>query len=458
MTKNHIFAILIIILALFVRIYRIDESSRFLFDESRDLVNIHQIWVEKKITLVGPISEDRSHVYSSLTYYMLLAFAVMFNFDPLGPVVGAVFWGLVTFGLFVWCIKMFSPRMLWFAAVIGALWFPFVQLSRWAWNPNLIFIWFFSGLILSGNKKPIWQFFSGLALGLTVHHHYLAIIPLGLWVVWKRNLWVFLGIASAIFPFVIFDLRHPPGIFITRMIGYNRDTVGQNILPVLLRIPATIVYFYDNIFMNKVLSVISIFGTLIIIVDDIKKMSASYPWLFIWLLSLIPITLFKLQFWYLYPTIPFFLIWLFFQRKGMGAKVEKILLSLIIAGSLLTISGLWYQPDWQGDLRIVRGVTEILEMQIKSENLKNPNLAVLGSDDIYTNGNRYRNMLLIRNVGTKPYNEYGTSDNLFVITTTDEKTLRRDPALEITDFRNGPVAGIWQIPGTGWKVIQFNKY
>ncbi len=150
--------------------------------------------------------------------------------------------------------------MLWAAVVIGAFGFPFVQLSRWAWNPNLIFVWFFLGLILSGSKKPWWLFLSGLALGLTTHHHYLAIIPLGLWIIWKRNLWVCLGMASAIMPFVIFDLRHPPGIFITRMIGYNQDTVRQDMLSILAKIPATFLYFYNNIFMNKILSVHLSFG------------------------------------------------------------------------------------------------------------------------------------------------------------------------------------------------------
>ncbi len=135
------------------------------------------------------------------------------------------------------------------------------------------------------------------------------------------------------------------------------------------------------------------------------------------MMSLIPVTLFKLQFWYLFPTFPFFLMWLLFQRNNPGLKVVKILTVLIILGSLLTVPGLWNQPDWQGDLRVVRGVTDILQEQIKSQNLKNPNLAVLGSEDIYTNGNRYRNTLLVRNVYVKPYGDFGTSDNLFVITT-----------------------------------------
>ena len=63
--------VLILAAALMVRVYRLEESSHFLSDESRDLVNMHQIWVEKKLTLAGPISDDGSHMFSSLTYYLL---------------------------------------------------------------------------------------------------------------------------------------------------------------------------------------------------------------------------------------------------------------------------------------------------------------------------------------------------------------------------------------------------
>ena len=55
-------------------------------------------------------------------------------------------------------------------------------------------------------------------------------------------------------------------------------------------------------------------------------------------------------------------------------------------------------------------------------------------------------------------NELLMSDNLFVISQQQVNNLQGDGASEIDGFRNGPVAGQWEIEGTGWRVIQFNRY
>jgi hypothetical protein len=135
-----------------------------------------------------------------------------------------------------------------------------------------------------------------------------------------------------------------------------------------------------------------------------------------------------------------------------------VLIILLIIGSGVNLHLHFEQPDWAGNLKILRGGAEIIGRQITSQNLKNPNLAVLSSPDIYPSGKKYRDVLLVANIRVKPYEEYETSDNLFVVTEVNEATLRKDPAAEMAYFRNGPVAGVWEIPNTGWRVIQFNRY
>jgi hypothetical protein len=161
---------------------------------------------------------------------------------------------------------------------------------------------------------------------------------------------------------------------------------------------------------------------------------------------------------YLLPVLPFFGVWILTERAGLGKKLSKGLIVLLIIGSVFGLKSLYNPPDWQGNLNILRNATNIMAVQITKNKMLNPNIAVLGSPDIYTNGNKYRDMLLIRNIRVKPYEEYETSDNLFVITTETAEQLRNDPALEMLFFRKGPVAGVWNIGVTDWKVIQFNKY
>ena len=87
--KSVFILALLVVTLLFTRLYNLDKTARFIWDESSDLVNIHEIYVDKNITLIGPISEDGSKVFGSLTYYMLLPFAIAGNFDPVSTAYGA---------------------------------------------------------------------------------------------------------------------------------------------------------------------------------------------------------------------------------------------------------------------------------------------------------------------------------------------------------------------------------
>lgn len=441
----------VLIIAIWTRSWKLETSTHFLSDESRDLVNIHQIWVEKKITLVGPISDDNSHVFSSLTYYMLLPFAAVFNFDPLGTVTGAAVWGLFTWGLAVMTAKKFNPKLATAVALLAAVWTPLVITSRWPWNPNLLLFWLFLGLNLSGVP-------AGIAFGLAVHHHYLALIPAGLMVIKKKDWKMALGVFLALLPFVLFDLRHPPGIFILKSINYNRGVFGQNPLALLYKLPSVLKYFIDVSFGMKAVAAAGSVLILALAAWDIVKKTAGRAWLVFWIICLLPLVLYSQQFQYLLPALPFLLVWLLVPRQNSGHILAKMTICLLIAGSIISLHAQFSQPEWEGNLKLLVGGAKIIGGQIIARNLKNPNLAVIASPDIFPTGKKYRDLLLISNIRVKSVEEYEPSDNLFVVTTADENVVRKDPALEMMYFRNGPVAGQWPIPGTDWKVIQFNKY
>lgn len=438
-------------LAIGVRMLLLDTSTHFLSDESRDLVNIHQIWVEKQITLVGPISDDRSHVFSSLTYYMLLPFAVILNFDPLGSVIGAVFWGILTWGLVVYLGYKTNPKWMLWIMILASVWWPMVETARWPWNPNLMLFWLFLGLVTS-------NFLSGMSLGLAVHHHYLALVPGFLTIIKRKSIWGGLGLVVALSVFVIFDLLHPPGIFVGKMISYNQNQMGQNILKTLLKLPDVLNFFGQYIFGHKQIAMVGLVLILLLAIWDVINQHRARSWLVIWFLTLLPLVFYSTQSHYLLPAVPVFAMWLFSTRQGWGSRWAKVTLVLLIAGSMTALPKHYQQPDWMGNLKLMRGATRIIREQIISQQLKNPNLAVLSSPDIYPSGKKYRDLLLVNEIRIKPYEEYETSDNLFVITKGEEKTLREDPAAEIMYFRDGPVTGVWEIPETNWRVIQFNRY
>ncbi len=445
-------------LAIFVRVYLLDTSTHFLSDESRDLVNIHQIWVEKKLTLVGPISDDRSHVFSSLTYYMLLPFAVMFNFDPLGTVAGAVVWGILAWALIVAIVYKVNKKMVLPAALIAAVWFPLVQTSRWPWNPNLMLFWLFAGLYLSEYKQIGLRLLAGLCFGLAVHHHYLALIPMVLMTIKKKDILIAIGAGAALVPFVIFDMRHPPGIFIGRMIDYNRGQMGTSVWDLIRKLPAVIKYFGAYVFQSQPFITLGGLACLALAGWDWINKSAGRVWMVMTLITLIPLGMYSQQFHYLLPAVPLFAMWIMSSRTGWGKLAAKTATVLLIVGSLTALPSHWTQADWEGNLKILRGATQIISGQIREKKMANVNLAVLASPDIYPAGKRYRDLLLINEYRLRMYEEYELSDNLFVITKGSVSDLRKDPAAELIYFRNGPVAGEWQIPESDWRVVQLNRY
>jgi hypothetical protein len=450
--------LVIFLLTIFVRFYLLDVSTHFLSDESRDLVNIHQIFVEKKITLVGPVSDDRSHVYSSLTYYMLLPFAAFFDFDPFGTVAGAAVWGIIVWAILVAIAYKLNKRNLLFIALAAAVWFPLVQTSRWPWNPNLMLFWLAMGIFMSSYKHPLLRISAGLCMGLSVHHHYLALVPMVLMIIKQKDMLYLAGAVSAFLPFVLFDLRHPPGIFITRMIDYNKSQMGTNPIDLFIKLPQVIKYFLEYVFQEKIVFYIGGITAAALALWDFVKRSYGRPWFLISILTLFPLSMYSQQFHYLLPAIPFFAMWIIAPRTGLGAMLSKSMIILIFIGSVLSLPIHWSQADWEGNLKILRGATQIIGQEVREKKMINANMAVLSSPDIYPLGKRYRDVLLVNDIRLKTYEEFELSDNLFVVTKGSVADLRKDPAMELIYFRNGPVAGVWEIPESNWRVIQLNRY
>lgn len=458
MFKKNFVILLIVFLAFFVRLYRIETNSHFLRDESRDLLNIHRIYENKKITLVGPISDNESHVFSSLTYYLYLPIAIMLNFSVKSTVIGAIFWGIITFlSLWFLAIKINSKLFIW-AGILGAVFWPLVETSRWPWNPNFLVFWLTLSLIFQLDKKKISQFLSGIMSGFSLHHHFLSIMAIFLIWIKKRKLLFLLGLFLVFLPFIIFDLRHPPGLFLSKFLSYNKGVGLPSIIGIYHKYVDGIIitwnYFFGKSFFSYILSVIFFF----VLANDIKEKNKNLYWLGASFISLGVFIFYSEQTHYVLPIIPFFWLWIFGERKKKGDKLIKI---FILGATIISLSIFWQKVNvntCRGNLKLIQGASNIIEREIKKQELVNANVVVLQIPDELCETKIYRNILEVKNISIKRVEEYNVSDNLFVITQSDEKTLKKDPAYEIDNFRNGIVVGEWEIEETDYKVFQFNKY
>lgn len=463
--------VIFIFLLIFTRFYNLDGTARFIWDESSDLVRMHQFYIEKIITLVGPINESGTRIYSSLTYYMLLPFAILGKFDPVSPVWGSAFWGIATALLLVFLIKKINPKYTMLTAVLTLVWFPLIETSRWAWNPNLIPLWSVLGIIFFLKKTPMNIFLSGIFLGLTIHHHYLSLFSLlgfllGLFLlsirekkIWKPFMWS-LGVFITLIPFIIFDFRHPPGLFLTRILYASPVDSSVSLVGMFSKASVWFQYMLNYYTQSAILSFCLGLSIFVLLILDVKSRSKGILFAVPWIAQIVGLIFIYnpglIYYYYLLPSTIFFLVWILYPRQK-NQVVANIILFILLVGGFLSIIPKLTQTTWQTDIKSVRKINSVISNEIINKKLQYMNITVLESPDNNTYGRRYRDSLLIQNIHLRTRDEYDISDHLFVVSTGSEKSLRESPAYEMYNFKNGLLESFWKIDESNWKVYRFTR-
>ncbi len=464
---------LLVSLAFFTRFYNLEETATFFWDTAYDLKQISQYYQQREITLVGPISEQGDKVYSSLTYYMLMPFAVLGRFDIASTTYGATVYGFVTAVLLLILTYRINRKIVVPVALLLAIWFPLVETSRWAWNPNLVTLWIVIGLLLYQTKTNVSHFLAGLALGMTIHHHYLAAIATSVFIIWTvaaaiRNkqamkyVGMIGGYLCAIAPFVVFDVLHPPGLFLTRLIYFNQTEAVASVWDLLTKSIANFASVFQNYTHSSVLSVAIIVMVVGLIMYDWRT-SRTYlkcivPWL-IQVLAIAGINASNQH--YFLPGLVFFFVYLIVPRAKFGRYLAYAMIGVLILGSLFT---LWpqlttqrYVPlGWQPNIRTVRAITKVLKDEITTKSLQGVNLTVLGSTDPNLYGWKYRSLLEIENVPLSTKGDYFSNSYLFVISQATEDNLRAHRATELDRFRDQRLRNSWRVADSEWNVFLFS--
>ncbi len=453
-----------LILLIFTRFYNVSYTARFTQDESGFLVRAHQIYEEKKLTLVGQVNEQ-GKVFGSLTVYLLLPFAILGNFDPRAMFYGAAFWGVVTAIVLLWLSYKINPQLIIPTSLLTIFFFPLLQTGRWAWNPNFVPLWIGLGIIFYLIKRSWGMALAGICLGLAVHHHYYAIFagsffalligfeslvskkPLGTVLAWS-------GYFFTLLPFIIFDLRHPPGLF---FLGVSRQSQSLGLNQTFFSDTVQLLEYFTQ-------SETLMFCLLILVIGlfffDLKKRSKA-------LIFFLPIIFQRLMlfivapffFHYYLAIIPFLIAWIVYPRKGWGFVFSYAFFPILILGGIISIIPLLTQSPVSPDLPTQVEVANIIRQDLKQGQFKNVNLAVLASDDHDVQAQRYRDILSGRDsIRVDSHDEYFHSDHLYVVSTSSEEVIRNDAAPEIANFRSGPLLTKIPIEKTDWFVYHFARY
>ncbi len=375
-TKKNIPIILILILAAYMRIHRIDEYLTFLGDEGRDVLVVKHIIdgvlallsgnlsaAQEGLTLLGPTASVGGFFLGPIYYYFMAPFLALFNYNPVGPAVMVALVGVATV-LLVYIVSkdFFSYSAALVAALLYAVSPLVIVYSRSSWNPNVVP--FFTLLMLYVLYKAVmgksWKLliFSGFLFGILLQLHYLTTF-LGVVVaaylviatsfdkqkkvkrvvgILKRYAFFGLGTVIGWFPFLLFEIRHGFQNFtsIYNFVLSSGDTGGNEkyfviVQDVFFRLFGRLIFAFPkveelNLYSMQIVELWGLFVYLIAIVSIlyiiVKTVNAyrqkdaafnKYVLLFIWLFLMLALFgFYKKPIYDYYLTIGFPLPFLFF--------------------------------------------------------------------------------------------------------------------------------------------------
>lgn len=207
--------------AVFLRVYRVDQLLWFFYDQGRDALIIWDFIKTGKPFLIGPTT-GLEGIFRGPFYYYLITPAYFIGRGD--PATAAAFLGILnSAGLII--VFALAARMSRFAGLIavflGAISFNWVRNDRWLSNPSPIS--FFGPLTLlflylsaKNSKYFIWV---GLLLGLNFQMEtsgtIFTIFAVAIWVIYQKIYWdvksllISIGLFLATFiPQASFDIRH----------------------------------------------------------------------------------------------------------------------------------------------------------------------------------------------------------------------------------------------------------
>ena len=214
----------ILVLASFVRLYKIDQYMTFLGDEGRDVAIVRDMALGRKFTLIGPGTSIGNMYLGPLYYYMMLLPLALFNFSPVGPAVQIAVLGIATVALLWWIGRQWFGRVpALLISILYSLSPIIITYSHSSWNPNIMP--FFALLSIYGIWKVWrlgywrWLIVTAISLAFVLNSHYLGLLlfpVVGLfWLLAKKSpkyfsyslisIFLFLFLMS---PLLWFDLRH----------------------------------------------------------------------------------------------------------------------------------------------------------------------------------------------------------------------------------------------------------
>lgn len=467
--------VLIILLAGFLRLYRIDVLMRFVWDESRDMMAVRNIIVNRDITFFGPFNEidGRTDFFGVFHYYLILPALWLANFDPVGPAIFTALLGTTAVALaYYWVSRWEDKSVALTVAAVLAVSPLAVDFNRWPWNPNtisffamlyLIVLYYFRKAAKKSRRKTVMIFIAGVLLGLLFQLHYFTIALAGslipiIYLERNKTTWLHLALFALGFilpnlTFVIFDLTHEGfyrKILFESFAGESKQKLVSVSLPLLIFAPIQYLAFITRELMASAILGI---GVLLAWIVYAFKRTASFlknrqyveevQLIFSWLLFLLIPILFSgvvdeyhsMGLW-----LSFAFAIVYAAKKLMGAYWSRFVLVLILG--LLLSNNINREPTIMENAPRLAEVARAISDDAAASQYQNVNMASFIDSD--TRSIRFRYFLENNGLDILGVDDYLSTDTLYVVSPSPWEVTRSQPAWELSNFREAEAEKIWQ--------------
>lgn len=470
--------LLILLVAAWLRMYRIRDYMGFLGDEGRDALIVKRMIVDHKLTLLGPITSVGLMHLGPMYYYFMAPFLWLTHLDPVGPAIMVALFSLATI-LLLWRLasEFFNRKIAFFATVGYALSPLVITYSHSSWNPNILPFWalltIYALMKVCLKQDYKYLFVTGAAIGVALQMHYIALvfIPITLvtlfWFFRERIrnnpftlLWAGIGFVVTYSPFILFEIRHQfiNTITVFNFITRTGDAKSFSLGTLFFKFwDLTVRLFWRLIVISSaewsILLLLAVFAICIYRLLSEKKVNyqGAIKILFIWfvvgisILSLYSGNIYDYYLMFAFP-LPFLLLGIALDtisRKKLGVVVTIIIMAIL---SYLQISA---TPILKPPNRLATQTQDIAQFILNQAGGKPFNFALIAGQN---SDHAYRYFLEIDgNAPVEILNQtvdpqrISVTDQLFVVC--EEKICQPlgHPLWEIAGYGRAEIAGTWQV-------------
>lgn len=462
--KTNGLMLAILLLAAFLRFYRIEEKASYLGEQGRDLLIAKDILFFNKLTLLGPPTSLSPNIHFGPFYHYFNAFwLAIFKLNPLGPAIGfgilsllsCIFlyligknFGFKKAGIFASLLFAVSPLMVSYGQSMFNSYFlvSFTIFSFWAISE----FWL--------KKKRFLLFLAGIFVGIAVQANFLAyglpVSVLALLLFFKKNrlkniIWFIAGLFLGVLPYLVFELKH--SFFNIRgfIMWLNNPASGGATTSFWLSpfkvFFKTIYYSMGN--QNNLLATVLLILTLFMFIFFFlrKKKDDLFKIIFLfWLVNVVMVGVYKGEMLdhYLGAIFPFvFLFFGYFLAKIISYKkgiVTFIIFALLFIIQLSALKNGWgVFKNW--DMKDTKKTAKIIAEDASGKF----NVANLLDGD--TRGYAYRYLLSASGKEPLGVEFYPEAESLYVITKVSDKEVFSYPVWEIYSFVPTKIEKAWTV-------------